>query len=1510
MANNISQTTPTSKAMQIHRLLKASGYDDRAADEAVFGSTGIAPRDNTVRTGGKRAYNYFDLRELGAIGDSHRILTDLRDSEIDGASLSTVADSVDQDAFAHAMSGEGGRSFAEYMMDARIAWRDWRTNTAIKLTQIANDLGSIMDPNQVSGLDATMGVLGHLGTAGQVMMGAADPASRPQQFTYGRMSGESVGTARRRLYPKVVIQDEYGNERVTTPLVEMMDYVFSRDENAFETSDQRLASLTAANEAHYVEGDFLEFKDVVDSWFGEENMDQYYMEQLDRGFLGKIAMGTLATGYGLAEVFLDPLVIFERLPVAAMAGLRRLPSSTAKTLRTAEKANKTQTGIDLGDALTAARKHLDVAAHHHRMENSPGTAKRLQQAMRNVAERQDDISRYRVVGESDTFVHHGVPRTNPDVLETSPVETTTFRATKSAPPVRYANNMSRRKLIRLRNKWLDGMAADRKAGMFEEKAGGIEWENYYKKYVEHFDWLLEKWDEGYRPTKFIEPDTDPGVPKHLRGFQRDLVQMRKAMVFERDAASRDREKELIDGINKLDEYLLALEQKRDGEVPRLVEFTHNYKRARTVDELYYAQMQDRLDTAARPHTHYTPYVADSKQLSLFDPAEIEMRAVHGADAAEYAGQGLARLADGATIDDITLPLVSSPNYRAMTGGRILPGVTNQGWIDPDHVRGSMEKAAKNLKTKTALTIKDSGGVERHTTPRTSNMVLLAIEKFVDDMKKAPVGDKNNIKFDDSWLPAPPKSNQGLMESGWYDAYGKTFFDRISPGLYGTWQVPVPSLVRSGLMFIREPMRVMESVDRGKSWNILRGAMYNTEAETSRLKTVFSQALEDFGAIKTMEPPRVRKILETDPPRTKTKYASEDEQLFEILDTARGTDEYAELTANLTEKQLAAVSAIRNELDLLASRLGITGTDKFIDGYVPHCFDADWFSKGGAPPEFQGLSRNGNVFLAHLLKRDGGEGYKRSAIDALDIYSRGVARKLHMEPGMKAIKARADYIAATTNNHAYAAYVDLLMSQLKGEPSIVGRFVDHVIGGIRRTSGKPYQPGAAGRTLMGVTSLVYSSLLTGNRRYPIMNLATNIATSGAEFGLFRSIRGMLTYATPEGQRIFREVGGDKMFLKIFEDDSPMSRLARAATGARVGSPSIQDTEMFIRGTTFWASIDLSLNKLGYKSIIEAHQDGMANKIMFDALRRTEEVNHFFGLAAKPPAFARFSKSISATATQFQSFGPKQLEQLVSMAGDNPGKIGSYLMLSGWLSRVAATELGIDIQDYTGFGFTADWGTREYTSPGVEALARGAVAMANLTRLGFFEGDPVETQKSIDDFGKSLENLISLANAARSHAKTVEAMDTGRVGIPGVGESRPVDMEIANIAGVEIPYNTGPKGQRGEGVAFMLGARSMEQRRHEDARKEISSALRTATMERMALIEKAYQALRNNDYEGMQAQLQRMVDMGIVMGDITDPVVARKETETLYWYYLRLKNNPGAINQIAPILQEHGIIGGQP
>jgi len=193
-------------------------------------------------------------------------------------------------------------------------------------------------------------------------------------------------------------------------------------------------------------------------------------------------------------------------------------------------------------------------------------------------------------------------------------------------------------------------------------------------------------------------------------------------------------------------------------------------------------------------------------------------------------------------------------------------------------------------------------------------------------------------------------------------------------------------------------------------------------------------------------------------------------------------------------------------------------------------------------------------------------------------------------------------------------------------------------------------------------------------------------------------------------------------------------------------------------TFHASVDMHMTKLGLSSWDEAVERGLAHRIAFEGLRSSQEVNHVFGAMGRSPMMSRVlpSRSVAAATTLFIGFTGKQTEEILSQMNRNPGYLVEYMALSGMQARIAAQAFGIDISDYTGFGYAPTQPVEDLRSPAIDGVVEfmnWAQAASNNDRRGMQQHG-----RAVLD---TIDNMIPFMVAFEAAGKSAERLTTGKV-----------------------------------------------------------------------------------------------------------------------------------------------------
>ena len=595
------------------------------------------------------------------------------------------------------------------------------------------------------------------------------------------------------------------------------------------------------------------------------------------------------------------------------------------------------------------------------------------------------------------------------------------------------------------------------------------------------------------------------------------------------------------------------------------------------------------------------------------------------------------------------------------------------------------------------------------------------------------------------------------------------------------------------------------------------------------------------------------------------------------------------------------------LDHSADQQGISDTERYITGYIHHVWRSTDFANGARPLEYIGMPGRSDTWAAHLLQRTGETGYEKDVMLALDFYTRGVNRKLHMEPVYQRIIETGDMLAKRFKRPALQTYANSFVSELKGQPTFLGTRLDELIG-----AGAPGRaaPNTVDRALMGVTALWWAGALPGNPRYPIMQVATSIATTSGRFGLYRTARGLFQQATTEGRALSKASGVERQIQQVFESDV-FRRAADFVSKAPVtisplGVTSTAGVENMIRGMTHHAAIDMYLTKYGFATLEEAKAAGMMNRILFDSLRASEEVNHVFGAGGRSPYLTRMTgRGPAAAATQFLSFVPKQLEELAAQAWRDPGMIAEYMAVSGYLSLVAAATVGVDLTDYVGMGFLPTE-PRELQSPAMKAF---------LLSVEYLSAWSAYDKAKMADVGeqliKQMQAVIPLSAGPRAAQRGAERIQEGVLRSGRGHLERRMDFdglmqgEMSLAEAIDPDARQGLPALGGDLFPAATGLMAIQDRLHYVARSEFRKTQQDTAFQLQKRVRRAIDALDDGDTAAFQEQFNAIAN-DFNLGDTSaDPFVNEIVARQISWVLRNLKPGDPQVLHLLDIARELGM-----
>lgn len=1128
--------------------------------------------------------------------------------------------------------------------------------------------------------------------------------------------------------------------------------------------EETISSLEAAGEAKSTQavgqipnlvaslGQHLNWLEVVErNWEPHMDLDAFYAGLNDMGLYGDIAMGAIVGGDAIAELVADPILVFgsvqSRLPRLGRAILGRIaPGKAAKI--TADVARSTHRLEDALDAVAAARKDLTAAEELGKSQAATTKPARMSKdAYDHIILKRSQLAReeqwldtFADAGPNEQIIMRSARRSEVALPPTSKLEAYVDLAQgeHGPSPIRGVFPTAKQSSLLKEMKELQAgpktpQAQERIAALGDEmgKLGVLS--------DEEAGVVGRLLDERANLSTLLRGMT--------KGEGKKSVQARLSAVNKEINNVLERGRESFDLLNKVS---------KTRRVPRDINEV-----TKELDEMRRAALQRDADMAI-----------DWDKVD--DLPLWQQRVVLGPDDTEQSADAMNHFVrtGGVGIDDVaTTP--TNIEYSIMPQSQ--QGLINWRALDMqnDIVRAerefqtvakqyTLESSARRSIARQVHVARKALGVLRKAKGFMPNSTridakLRVFEKELVNLKaagaKIPKGMKDD--FDPSWLP---KAQETIMETptrfnSWLEKAG----DRVARSLYpGGLITSHFGNTKAGQVLapLREPQRFMETYDPAL-WDRVRSGHLRQRQMQAAFFDEATTVLEDVGVMK-----RRSKFNPFKDWNEFTIDMVRGEKLFNLTDEVVGSPQWTLLAEAADPQLLAAHDKIRKMFDHAADLQGISDTSKYLTGYMRHVISRDQFAGGARPIEYIGLPAKAEVFASHLMDRGGSQNYPRDIVLALDMYGRAMSKKIVMEPLYDDIIRTGGELAAKHNNKMFQTYANDMVHSLKGKPQFVGKKIDEALGGALNADGKMrWQPNAIDRALGGMTGLMYTGALGANPRYPIMQIATGIATTAGRFGVFRTTRALWEMATLEGQAINKQLGTYQEFLDIFESDfarkltTAIARKVPAVTP--MGLMTTAQTETYIRGVTAHAAIDMYMTKFGFSSWTEAKAAGFQNRIAFEALRAAEEVNHMFGALGRSPWATRTlspTKGVAIGATQFLSFIPKQTEELLSQMNRSPGKIIEYMAMSGWMSRIAAEELGIDLTSYVGLGYGPETPT-DMTSPAVDVFMKGLDLMDAMSRR-----DPKAVSDAATRFQASGQTLIPTIVAFESAGKAAERLST--------------------------------------------------------------------------------------------------------------------------------------------------------
>ncbi len=265
--------------------------------------------------------------------------------------------------------------------------------------------------------------------------------------------------------------------------------------------------------------------------------------------------------------------------------------------------------------------------------------------------------------------------------------------------------------------------------------------------------------------------------------------------------------------------------------------------------------------------------------------------------------------------------------------------------------------------------------------------------------------------------------------------------------------PTPVKEKVNLLdYIRTPDRVLKKIGLGP--------------ESDLIRTQYEKYVKEL-------PKNIEKITKW----SKEVPAKSNEKIFQYLD---GQD------VQLTPTETKVAGEVQTWLKDWADRLDLP-QDNRISKYITHIFDDQLIKK-----EFdEDLAKiiadkvPGAVYDPFLLKRLGKLGYKQDTWAALDAYVKRATRKVHMDPALEKIKAKAGSLEESQFD-----YVKKYVDQINMRPTKTDTLMDN---GIKSIIGYKLGARPTMRILGGLRRMTYRAFLGLNVGSALKNLSQGVNT---------------------------------------------------------------------------------------------------------------------------------------------------------------------------------------------------------------------------------------------------------------------------------------------------------------------------------------------------------------------------------------------------------------------------------
>lgn len=430
-----------------------------------------------------------------------------------------------------------------------------------------------------------------------------------------------------------------------------------------------------------------------------------------------------------------------------------------------------------------------------------------------------------------------------------------------------------------------------------------------------------------------------------------------------------------------------------------------------------------------------------------------------------------------------------------------------------------------------------------------------------------------------------------------------------------------------------------------------------------IRPAYQTLLKSYEGYVTELPKNIDKITAW----SKRVPAESNEKIFRYLD---GED------VSLTAEESQVAKEIKNWLGQWADRLHMA-PDERISEYITHIFPID--KKGvEIPEEIASLINNKmakSVYNPFLLQRKGAEGYLKDTWRALDAYVKRATRKVNMDPALKAFEDASK----TLTDVSQINYVEKFIARLNMRPTPTDLKLDNQI---KSLVGYTFGARPINSMTRAMRQMIARAKIGGSLTSFAKNLTQGVNTF-AELGTQYTLKGYFSLVKPGAAA---EIKANNVTMGRFIEDRTYSAVKKAAEIAdKVLFINMEASENVNRGAAYFGA---KAKFLDGKITPREFREGLGREMPEGYVPNLQDAIDYGKFVAGKTQF-RFdpletpmalSSDIARTAFQFQTFGLKQAEFIISnLSYKNKWKLLRYIFSSIFIFETIGAAFGMKWQD---------------------------------------------------------------------------------------------------------------------------------------------------------------------------------------------------------------------------------------